>query len=320
MQIAEYIIVGGGAVGAAMSAGLWRAGARLSIIGREASDPGARGQVRVCGWPGLPPVTLPQALWRKPKPAATDEDGCRVFVLATKSYHLPALRGFLRQSVGPNDLVVLTQNGLDVEACLAGAVPARQLLRMILDFGAVIEGGEARITYMAPCSHIGALEPNMEASVKRVAHELSLAGFVTEPSSNIAHHAWRKLVIGGMALVCVLFDLPIGQALERGDGAKLYRRLAAERIRVATALGHDFSSLSVERCVEINRKAHAHVPSMLIDHRLRRPLELSHDAMKVIAYARMHAIPAPANEEIMRRLGRKAAARSADSPSLEVTG
>jgi len=295
----DILIVGGGAIGAVIAAGFVASGRAPVLVHARSPRPASR-VTTVVGprWPT--PVTLADGLWREALPP---RHGARALVVVTtKSYDLPRLAPALAAWTRPGDLLTLVQNGLDVERAFEGRVAAGQLARAVLGFGAVIEGTRARLTFAAPHSHLGALAAAGRPLAAEAAALLTAVGFPTRATDDIAREVWRKVVLGALALVCVLDDVDIGTALARPPCRELYERLSRERWLVARAAGLPFDEAFLARCRADNELAAGHLPSMVVDRRRGRPLELDHDVRAVLTLARAHGIAAPANEEVAARL------------------
>lgn len=290
-------------MGAAIAAHLLRSGVRPAIVtrpGKSVRDGPVETVLSPC-YAG--PVKLPRESWRRSLPAQ-GSDGPRTIFVATKTYHLDRVASQLRSVVGPDDTIVLTQNGLDVEERLAEGFGLDQILRLVVNFGSVIEGRSARITYMAPPNAIGHLSESARGRCSETAGLLASARLETVPSDDIGRDAWKKLIVGSMAPVCALHNLGIKEALASRECTDLLKRLVVERLRVAKAVGYSFGDEFLDRCLEYNRAAAAHVPSMLVDRRRGRPLEIEHQVGKVVSYALSHSLSVPANEEVLERLRR----------------
>jgi 2-dehydropantoate 2-reductase len=295
----DILIVGGGAIGSVIAAGLVAKGFAPVLV--HARSPRPAGHVTtVTGPRWAAPLPLPEGTWRDVLPA---RQGQRALVfVTTKSYDLPRLAPALAAWARPGDLLTLVQNGLGVERAFEGRVHESQLARAILGFGAVVEGTQARMTFAAPHSHLGALAAQGRARAVDAAQLLSTAGFSTHATDDIEREVWRKVVLGALALVCVLDDVDIGTALARPACRALYDRLARERWLVARAAGQSFDDDFLARCRADNELAAPHLPSMVVDRRRGHPLELEHDVRAVLALARVHGVSAPANEEVAARL------------------
>lgn len=295
----DIFIVGGGAIGAVIAAGVVASGRAPVLVQARSPRPASRVTTVVGSyWPT--PVTLADSLWREALPP---RHGTRALIfVATKTYDLPRLAPTLAAWTRPGDLLTLVQNGLDVEHAFEGRAPAGHLARAVLGFGAVVEGTRARLTFAAPHSHLGALAATGRPLAAEAAALLTGAGFPTRATDDVTREIWRKVVLGALALVCVLDDIDIGTALARPSCRELYDRLARERWLVARAAGQPFDEAFLARCRADNELAAGHLPSMVVDRRRGRPLELDHDVRAVLALARAHGVAAPANEEVAARL------------------
>ncbi len=296
----EVIVVGGGALGVTLAAMFLRRGLRLAIVrrcsalGRSPPVQGVRG--------ALGSVRLPASVWATELPAHSPRRPLLI-VLATKSYDIPGAAPVLRSLVRPQDFVLMTQNGIDVEETLSGVLPRDQVGRLILDAGVVREGPTVRVTY-ARGGSIVPLDPSASRWSARVASHLRGAGLAVRHTGNLDRAVWLKSITGAMSVVCTLFDLPIGAASALPAAASLYEGLANERFQVARALGVGLSRATLGACAISNASAAAHLPSMLVDRRHGRPLEIRFDVERVLSLAARHRLEVPAHRAAAKRLRR----------------
>jgi 2-dehydropantoate 2-reductase len=216
---ARYVVLGCGAVGGTVAAGLVRDG--HEVLACDA-DPavvaaiGARG-LRIEGpvenftvrLPIVPPGDLPARL------------GCPVLV-AVKAHHTAAAGALLAGRLAGGGFAVSLQNGLTTPV-LAAAVGAERVVDAVVNFGAdMTEPGVVRRGNRATF-YVG--EPDGRLSGRARALAADLAGAAA--TGDILGYAWAKLACAAVLAATAVTDLPVAEVL--GDPA--YRPLLTELAR-----------------------------------------------------------------------------------------
>jgi 2-dehydropantoate 2-reductase len=248
----RYVVLGCGAVGGTVAAGLVRDG--HEVLACDA-DPavvaaiGARG-LRIEGpvenftvrLPAVAPGDLPPRL------------DCPVLV-AVKAHHTAAAAALLAGRLAGDAFAVSLQNGLTTPV-LAGAVGPERVVEAVVNFGAdMLEPGVVlrgnRATFC-----VGELDGRLSGRVRALAADLAGAAATSE----ILGYAWAKLAYGAVLAATAVSDLPIADVL--GDPA--YRPLLTGLARQVIAQapvptmpldGFDASDLpgSLDRLTMFNR-------------------------------------------------------------------
>ncbi len=217
--------------------------------------------------------------------ASTAEIGpCDLVLIALKATANDALTELLPPLLGPETLLLTLQNGLGNEEFLAERFGADRVLGGLCFVclnktapGIIEHQGYGNVAlgefsgYPLPRTH-------------DVAWEFKRCGVTARVVADLAEARWRKLVwnipFNGVTLLATAQrppgTPPVSTADVLADGALAYltRRLMDEVIAAARKLGHaipsDFADLQLKRTAEMG----AYLPSTLLDHLARRPIEL----------------------------------------------
>ena len=219
----RYVVLGCGAVGGTVAAGLVRDG--HDVLACDA-DPavveaiGARG-LRITGPVENFTVTLP-AVTPGDLPARLD---CPVLV-AVKAHHTAAAAELLAGRMHGGGFAVSLQNGLTTPI-LAAAVGPERVVEAVVNFGAdmtepgvVLRGNRA--TFM-----VGEIDGRQSARARALAADI--AGAVA--TGDILGYAWAKLAYGAVLAATAVSDLPIAEVLTE----PAYRPLLTELARQVAA-------------------------------------------------------------------------------------
>src|SRR6266487_880708 len=248
----RYVLLGCGAVGGTVAAGLARDG--HEVLACDA-DPAVVEAVRARGLRIEGPVenftvSLP-AVMPGDLPPRLD---CPVLV-AVKAHHTAAAAALLAGRLHGGAYAVSLQNGLTTPI-LAAAVGPERVVEAVVNFGAdmlapgvVLRGNRA--TFL-----VGEPDGRLSARVRALAADLAGAA----ATGDILGYAWAKLAYGAVLAATAVSDLPIAEVL--GDPA--YRPLLSELARQVVAQapvptmpldGFDAADLagSLDRLTDLNR-------------------------------------------------------------------
>jgi 2-dehydropantoate 2-reductase len=248
----RYIVLGCGAVGGTVAAGLARDGREVLVCDADpavVSAVAARG-LRIEGpvenftvaVPAITPGDLPSRI-----------DG--PVLVAVKAHHTAAAAALLAGRLHGDAFAVALQNGL-TGGILAGAVGPERVVEAVVNFGAdvlapgvVLRGNRA--TFL-----VGEPDGTLSDRVRALAAELADA----KATPDILGYKWAKQAIGALLAATAVSDLPIADVLD--DPA--YRPLLTELARQVAAQapvpplpldGFDTSDLpgSLTRLARFNR-------------------------------------------------------------------
>jgi 2-dehydropantoate 2-reductase len=272
----RYAIVGTGAIGGYYGARLATAGHEVHFLARSDAEHLRDHGLRVespFGDMHLRDVSV--------YTSADEIPPVDVVVLAVKTTDTEQAAKLLTPMVGDGTVVLVLQNGLNIEAAIAEAVPGTPVLGGMcficsnkiapghvrhLDYGAVTVGehtdhdsGGAGIT----------------AAVDAICFDLEEAGLPTQRVENLVTGRWRKLVwnipYNGLSVV---LDAGTDELMRDPVTRLLIEELMVEVLNAAEACGHYIELDFIDYMLRTTDKMRPYKTSMKLDFEAGRPLEI----------------------------------------------
>jgi 2-dehydropantoate 2-reductase len=306
-------ILGAGAIGAYVGARLARAGADVVLFARGAHLQAMQQRgVRVISPDGDFEV----------RPQVTGDLGsvgtADVVILGVKAHGLTTLAPQLRPLLGPDTVVVSTQNGIpwwyfqthggefnglrlervDPGGVVAGAIEPGRVIGSLVYFSTDIP--EPGVVHHTEGNRISFGEPDGSRSerARRIAEPLIAAGFRCPISPRFRTEIWVKL-IGNVAFnpISALTGATLEQMVRHTDVSATVREIMKETETVAARVGIELP-VSIEQRMAGAEKVGAHKTSMLQDYEAGRPLELDAIVGGVVELADRLGVAVPATRAV----------------------
>ena len=250
----RYVILGCGAIGGTVAAGLARDGHDVLV---SDADPDVVRAVNAAGLRIEGPVEQftvhPQAVMPADLPDRIDGP----VLLAVKAHHTAAAAAVLTGRLHGDGFVVSLQNGLTADV-LAEAIGPDRVVEAVVNFGAdVLEPGVVlrgnRATFM-----IGELDGRPSERVAALAADIADA----EASTDVLRYAWAKEAYGATLFATAVSDLPIHEVLSDPAYRPLLIAVATEVLAQAPVTplpldGFDPADLDgeLDRLADFNRRS-----------------------------------------------------------------
>ena len=293
------LVVGSGAIGSLYGALLHRAGLAVSVVCRSdlavVRQHGLRVRSRVGTLGNLsfhPAAVLADAA---EAPAPPD-----VLLLCVKVLDGLDRAALIRPAVGPHTTLVLIQNGLDIEADIAHAFPANEVIS-VLAFVGVSRSAPGEFEHQA-YGHLtlGRWPRGRTPACVALAEAFRRGGVDVAESEDIVTERWRKTVwnaafnplsvLAGGADTQVLLGSPESEALVRA--------LMHEVCTAAAAAGHPLPPEQADLFIESTKRMPPYRNSMALDLLNGRPVELEAILGHLLQSARCHGAAVPRLETI----------------------
>ena len=285
----RFLIAGAGAIGAYMGARMAQAGLDVTLFARGP-------HLRAMQERGVQVKSLEGDFEARPKIAGRLEevDPVDVVFLGVKAHSLTVLAPQLPPVLGPDTIVVSTQNGVpwwffqgfggtwegtrlervDPGGVISAAIEGRRVVGSIVYFSTeIIEPGVVQFT---EGNRISLGEPNGARSerCRGIAEALVASGFRCRVTTRIRNEIWVK-ILGNVAFnpVSALTRATLVQMARDPEVSLLIRHIMQETEAVASELGLELP-VSIEQRIEGAEKIGEHKTSMLQDLEAGRPLEL----------------------------------------------
>ncbi|MCQ9425539.1 putative 2-dehydropantoate 2-reductase [Pseudomonas sp. LJDD11] len=271
-------IIGTGAIGGFYGLMLARAGFDVHFLLRSEFAAVCRQGLRVDSQVHGPLLLAPVNAHR----SVADMPPCDWLLVGAKSTSNADLAPLIAQAAAPGARIVLLQNGLGVEDQLRALLPETLHILGGLCFIAVYRqapgvvvhqsGGAVNLGYHSgPASE----SAQRQAVVEEGAALLRAAGVDSQAMADLQQARWQKLVwnvpYNGLSVV-----LQAGTGALMNDPAvrELIVSLMNEVIQGAAACGHVLPEQYAQTLFSFTEKMPDYWPSMYLDYRERRPLEL----------------------------------------------
>jgi 2-dehydropantoate 2-reductase len=241
-----------------------------------------------------------------------------VVFLAVKAHALTALAPQLRAVLGPDTIVVSTQNGIpwwyfhkvggelegirlervDPGGVIEKAIEPRRVVGSLAYFATdIIEPGVIRHTEGNKIS-FGEPDGSKSERLRKIAEPLIAAGFRCPINARFRHEVWVKL-LGNVAFnpISALTGGTLEELVRHPDTARTIREIMSETEAVAARLGIELP-ISIDQRMAGAEKVGAHKTSMLQDLEAGRPMELEAVVGAVIELGDRLGVPMPTTRTV----------------------
>ncbi len=247
----RYAVIGAGAIGGTVAAGLIRDGHEVLLCDADAEHVAAINAdgLRIGG-----PVEELTVAATAVTPDALP-GGLGAVLLAVKAHHTAAAVEHLAPRLAPDGFVVSLQNGFN-EDRLAAALGSERVVGAFVNFGADVVGPGRIMRGNRAAFWIGELDGADTPRVRGLVADIADA----RQTANIHGFLWSKEAYGAILFATAVSDLEIADALAEPRYRPLYLALAREVLAAATAGPEPFDGFdpddldgSIDRLVEFNR-------------------------------------------------------------------
>ncbi len=215
---------------------------------------------------------------------------------AVKTYHIPETAGMLPRLLGPEGVVLTTQNGVEAPDQVAAVVGAERTLAGAVWVVSRIEApGVIRQESAFRRIVIGELNGQLTPRAQAIARALAEAGAEAEATAEIRKVLWTKfLFIAAISGVGSVVRLPVGAWREVPETRALLEQAMREIEAVARAEGVALDPDVVPQTMAfIDNLAPGATASMQRDVEAGRLLELEAMSGAVVRIGRRHGLPTP---------------------------
>ncbi len=296
-QSPSILIVGAGAIGALYGSPLARQGAQVSVVCRSDYE-----RVQRQGYAIRSPllgdhVFRPHAVLRDVSLCPQPPDYLIVTVKVLPDVDRAAL---IRPAVGPATVIVLIENGIDIEDELADAFPHNELLSA-LAFVQVSRTGEGDIVHHALGSlAMGRYPSGTTPAAQRLAGLFEASRIGCKLTDNVVAARWQKAVWNtAFNPVSILGGaLDTEMMLRTPENQQLIRAAMNEVCAAAAAAGHPMHPKLVDRMIADTRALPGYKTSMALDYENGRPMEIEAILGNVVRSGRKNNVAMPVLETI----------------------
>ena len=297
-QKSRVLIVGAGAIGSFYGALLAEKGADVSVVCRSEFD-----AVREHGF-AIESGTLGDRIFRPAqvlRSAAEYQGGYPDYLIVSiKVVHGVDRAALIRDAVGPDTAIVLIENGVEIEAEIAAAFPANELISA-LAYIQISRVGSGKVKHHALGDlTLGNYPSGASAHCRRLADLLQRDGVRCTVSEQVVTARWHKCVWNAVFNPISVMGgaLDTAAILAPAEGEAFVRQAMQEVIRVATAAGHALPPAMVDQYIEGTRRAPPYKTSMALDFENGRSMETEVILGNAVRAGRREKVAIPALEAL----------------------
>lgn len=288
----NVLIVGAGAVGALFGSALARQGARVSVVCRSDYD-----VVNRDGYDIRSPVFgdhrfRPEHVYRNVADCREPPD---YLLLTSKVLENVDRAALIRPAVGPRTVIVLIQNGVDIEPPIAAAFPENELLSS-LAFVAVGRSAPGQVDHQSLGSLIlGRYPSGISPAAQQLAAAFEAGKVPCKLTENVVGARWQKAVWNAtFNPISILGGVLDTAAMLKTDADQAFVRSAMHEVcDVARAAGHPQSPNLIEQMLAGTKAMPAYKTSMALDYENGRPMEIEAILGNTVRAARKVGVATP---------------------------
>jgi 2-dehydropantoate 2-reductase len=288
----NILIVGAGAIGALYGSALAKQGARVSVVCRSDYEVVSRE-----GYDIRSPLLGDHRF--RPERVCRDVAECReppdYLLLTSKVLENVDRAALIRPAVGPGTVIVLIQNGVDIEPPIAAAFPENELLST-LAYVAVGRSAPGHVHHQSLGSlMLGRYPQGTGAAAERLAAAFEAGKIPCKVTDNVVGMRWQKAVWNAVFNpISILGGVLDTNAMLRTEAELAFvRRSMQEVCDVASAAGHPQNPNVIDQMVAATRAMPAYKTSMALDYENGRPMEIEAILGNTVRAARKLGVATP---------------------------
>jgi len=293
----SILIVGAGAIGALYGSALARQGAQVSVVCRSDYEAVSRHGYSIRSSLLGDHIFRPHAVLRDVAACTAPPDYLFLTVKVLPDLDRVAL---IRPAVGPQTVIVLIENGIDIEGAILEAFPNNELLSA-LAFVQVSRAGRGEIIHHALGSlAMGCYPSGITPAAERLAGLFEASKLGCKLTDNVVSGRWQKAVwntvFNPISVLGGVFDTEM--MLRTEENVALMRTAMHEVCAAAAAAGHPMHPKLVDRMIADTRALPGYKTSMALDYENGRPMEIEAILGNVVRSGRQNEVAMPVLETI----------------------
>ncbi len=294
----SVIVVGAGAIGAFYASVLSRAGCEVSVVARSDYDAVHRDGYRIRSEMLGDLSFRPRQVVR----SAEEYRGEADYVLcALKHVRGVDRAALIRPALAPRSVIVLVQNGIDVEREIVEALPANELISAVA-YAAVSREAPAQVVHHSGFTRlvIGNYPNGVSAAVERLAALVKAGGTSVQATDDIVGARWRKCAWNTVFNPISALGGGLGtRDILASDATTRFAREAIEEVcAIAAAAGHPLPPDWPDQQISGTLRLPNYISSMGQDLLAGRPMETEALLGNAVRAARTLSVSAPRLEAL----------------------
>lgn len=292
----RILVIGAGAVGGYYGAMLARQGARVAIVCRSDAP-----VVRAAGYHIQSPqgdfVFHPEQVLTHPAEYTGHPDYLLLTVKVIDDLDRAEL---IRPAVGPDTVIVLLENGIEIEAPIAQAFPDNEIISA-LAFIAVSRIAPGHIRHQAyGYLNLGNYPRGLSPRAQALAQWFQAVGVACTATEDVVTARWQKCVWNAAfnPISVLAGGASTGQMLAEPAGVAVVRAAMDEVCATAAACGHPLPPQTVSKNLDETRAMPPYLTSMALDYLHGRPMEVEAIVGNTVRAAQRHGVAVPTLETL----------------------
>jgi 2-dehydropantoate 2-reductase len=289
---AKIMVVGMGAVGSFYGAKLAQGGARVTAVCRSDYEVLKNQGVQITSVWGDFRFHPEKVVRSAGEDLAEFPD---IILVALKVLPEIDAAELIRAAVGPQTAILLLQNGVEIEAAIASAFPANEIISG-LAFICVTRLAPGHIEHQDYGRLvIGRYPSGTSEKVELLAALFNRSGTPCQTTSDVVTARWQKLVWNApFNPISVLSGgADTRTILECTEAARLVRRVMEEVCLLAQTTGHDLPPEVIEKNLADTLRMTPYKTSTLLDYQAGRPMEVEAILGNAVRVSSREGVPAP---------------------------
>ncbi len=209
-----------------------------------------------------------------------DMPKCDVVIVALKTTHNDLLKSMLPDTIKKNGIIVMLQNGLNIEKDVAEIIPSATVVGGLC-FLCSNKIGPGHIRHLDYGSiRLGQYQKNEQAAgvtkeLKLISDIFCNAGIPIHIADNLGKARWEKLVWNmGFNGSTVILNATTDRIMKNPSSCAMVNEIMLEVIQAARICGYDIDDSFSEIMVTATKQMVDYSPSMKLDYEAGRPLEI----------------------------------------------
>ncbi len=295
-QKTKILLVGTGAVGSYFGGKLSQADVQMSALCRSDYNIVEKSGIEIKSYKGDFHFK-PEEVIQNASDCSFVPDYILVSLKVLPEVDIPAI---IKPVVGPETVIVLIQNGIEIETDVVDAFSDNEVISAIafiairrLELGVVSHQGSGMIT-------LGNYPSGVTPKTKQLAELFSNVDVPCKTTENIYKDRWGKMiwnasfnpisVLGGGA--------DSKQMVTQEESESLVRKVMEEVAAIAKATGNELHEDAIANAINSNKKMHAFKTSMLVDYEAGRAMEIDAILGNSIKIGKRVGVPTPYMESL----------------------
>lgn len=227
-----------------------------------------------------------------------------LLIVAVKATGLEAAIHSMRNSIGPETIIISVLNGIDSEQMIGEKFGFANIIYSVAQgMDAMKFGNEFQFEHSGEL-RIGATEKTNIHAYQRIKAFFDETQIAYTEEENILQRLWSKFMLNvGINQVCIAYGITYGQALTEGEPNRIMIAAMREVIALANAEGIPLTEKDLNNYIQILSKLNPDgMPSMAQDRVNKKYSEAESFAGTVIRLAQKHGLYVPSNRYLFSRV------------------